>query len=209
MDFQEAAVAACQTLSFVAPEIAIPLLLNQAKQKLSSETYQWISSTDIQIWHGTEGVPVIDVLQKSIDNGVVRMGKSQKKGDWEAELRAELEKKKGGPTKLSAKDQALVKEQVAKESVIRVRVEDAKQLVSAGLGIIQSLIDVPAGLGVGLWFPEVLEMLLGGVVQRCGDLVGDAAVRVFLVWIALCEAHCRTWPKSLRRGWDSLEFLLV
>lgn len=181
-------MAACQTLSFVAPETAIPLLLNQAKQKLSSETYQWISPRDIQIWHGTEGVPVIDVLQKSTNDSAVRPRKSQKNGDWEAELRAELEKKKGTPAKLSAKDQALVNEQVAKESAIRVRVEDAKQLVSTGLGIIQSLIDVPAGLGVDLWFHEVLEVLLGGVIQKCGDLVGDAAVRVFLVWIALFKA---------------------
>ena len=124
-------------------------------------------------------------------------------------MRAELEKKKGVPAKLSAKDQALVNEQVAKESAIRVRVEDAKQLASTGSGIIQSLIDVPAGLGVDLWFHEVLEVLLGGVVQKCGDLVGDAAVRVFLVWIALSKAYCRTWPKSLRRGWDSSEFLLL
>jgi hypothetical protein len=110
-----------------------------------------------------------------------RSGKPQKKGDWEAELRAELEKKKGVTAKLSPKDQALVNEQLAKESAIRKRVEEAYQLVSLGLGIVNSLIDIPAGLGVDLWFYRVLTTLLGGIVQRCGGLVGSRAADTYLV----------------------------
>ena len=112
---------------------------------------------------------------------VNRGGKSQKKGDWETELRAELEKKKGVPVKLSTKDQALVNEQLAKESAIRVKVEEARHVVTTGLGIVQNLIDIPSGLGVELWFYQVLTMLLGGIIQRCGDFVGSEAVETYLV----------------------------
>jgi hypothetical protein len=189
VEFQEAAISACQTLSFVAPETAIPLLLSQVRQRLSPEVHAWISHTDIQIWRGTDGTVVIDPLANP--SNVTATSKSTRKGDWEAELRAELEKKKGTPAKLRAKDQALVNEQIAKESAIRGRVEEVRQLVKTGLGIIQSLIDVPAGLGFDLWFHEVLQMLLWGFVQRSGELVGEDAVRVFLVWIFTCEANGR------------------
>jgi hypothetical protein len=162
------------------------------RQYLSSEVFAWISATDIQIWRGTEGTVVIDPLAKPANGIPPRPGKSTKKGDWEAELRAELEKKKGTSAKLSAKEQASVNEQIAKESGIRVRVEEVRHSVKTGLGIIQSLIDVPPGLGVDLWFHEVMQMLVDGVVQRCGELVGEDAVRVFLVCLFTCKVNGRT-----------------
>jgi hypothetical protein len=127
------------------------------------------------------------VLQKPSSGVPNRVGKNPKKGDWEAELRAELEKKKGPPTKLSAKDQALVNEQLAKESAIRSKVEETRQIVLSGLGIVQSLIDIPSALGNELWFYKVLMILLGGVLQKCGAIVGTAAVDTYLVnEITLC-----------------------
>jgi hypothetical protein len=122
------------------------------------------------------------VLQKPSNGIVNRAGKAQKKGDWEAELRAELEKKKGGPTKLSTKDQALVNEQLTKESSIRVRVEEARQIILTGLGIVRNLIEIPAALGIELWYYKVLTILLRGVVQKCGGFVGPIAVETYLVY---------------------------
>ena len=128
-EFQNAAFSACGTLAFISPETAIPFLVTLISESLPPEVYTWIAHTDITIWRGTEGTPVIDVLAKPTNGVPARVGKPAKKGDWEAELRAELEKKKGTPAKLSAKDQALVNEQVAKESGIRKRVEEARQIV--------------------------------------------------------------------------------
>lgn len=122
------------------------------------------------------------VLQKPTNGISNRAGKTQKKGDWEAELRAELEKKKGVAAKLSPKDQALVNEQLAKESAIRKRVDEAYQLVKSGLGIIWSLINIPSGLGVEQWYYRGLKTLLGGVVQKCGGLVGMMAVEAYMVY---------------------------
>jgi hypothetical protein len=101
--------------------------------------------------------------------------------DWEAELRAELERKKGNATKLSAKDQALVNEQLAKESAIRKRVEEVRQTIEPGLGMIGSLVNIPSNLGIDLWYPKVLETLLRGVLQQCGGLVGRLSVATYLV----------------------------
>ena len=123
------------------------------------------------------------VLQRATNGGPNRAGKGQKKDDWEAELRAELEKKKGTPVKLNAKDQALVNEQIAKESTIRFRVENARQTVSNGLNIIQNLIELPAGLGIEFWYFKALNVLLGGVVQKCGSLVQSQAMNTYLVLV--------------------------
>src|SRR5271154_5903650 len=196
LEFQTAAFAACGTLAFISPETAIPLLVDQVAEKLSPSVYNWITPIDIQIWKAPEGVPVIDgnsphsclltpVLQKPSNGIANRAGKTQKKGDWETELRAELEKKKGGQTKLSAKDQALVNEQLAKELTIRSRMEETRQVVMTGLGIVRNLIDIPAALGIELWYFKVLTILLQGVVQKCGGFVGTSATDVYLVrpWI--------------------------
>jgi len=131
--------------------------------------------------HLSSLVRLIPVVSKPSNGVINRSGKTQKKGDWEAELRAELEKKRGSNVKLSAKDQALVNEQLAKESAIRVKVEDAHQKVIVGLNIIKNLVKVPSGLGIEFWFSKALVILLGGVVQKTGGLVGSAAVDTYLV----------------------------
>lgn len=110
-----------------------------------------------------------------------RAGKGQKSSDWEAELRAELERKKGITAKLTPKEQALVDEQLAKELSIRKRVEEVRQTITTGLGLIGSLIDIPSNLGIELWYYKILSTLLGGILQRCGGLVGSLAAETFLV----------------------------
>jgi hypothetical protein len=92
-----------------------------------------------------------------------------------------MEKKKGGRTKLNPKDQALVNEQLAKESAIRVKIEEAYQFVKSGLGIVRYLIKIPSSLGIELWYYQVLSILLGGVIQKTGGLVGSLAVETYLV----------------------------
>jgi hypothetical protein len=62
-----------------------------------------------------------------------------------------------------------------------LKVEEARQVARTGLGIVQNLINVPSGLGVELWFYKALTILLGGVVQKCGDFVGTEAVETYLV----------------------------
>lgn len=131
------------------------------------------------------------VLQKPSSGIPSRAGKNPKKGDWEAELRAELEKKKGALMKLSVKDQALINEQLAKESAIRSKVEEARQALLSGLGIVQSLINIPSALSVELWFYKALTMLLGGVVQKCGAIVGTAAADAYLVIEITSCAHLK------------------
>lgn len=121
------------------------------------------------------------MLHKPSDGITNKVSKNPKRGDWEAELRAEIEKKRGSATKLSAKEQALVDQQLLKESTVRSKIEDARQTVSCGLGIAQNLINIPSGLGLELWFYKVLTILLGGVVQKCGAFVGAMAVYTFLV----------------------------
>jgi hypothetical protein len=140
------------------------------------------------------------VLRKASNGVPNRVGKGQKKGDWEAELRAELEKKKGLTPKLSPQDQALVNEQIAKESAIRSKVENARQTVSTGLCIAQSLINIPAGLGIELWYYNALSVLLGGVVQKCGGLVGGQAVDIYSVPSPGIMANFRTCRNLLRHG---------
>ena len=125
---------------------------------------------------------IFAVLQKPTNGIANRAGKNPKNSDWEAELRAELERKKGIAAKLTPKEQALVNEQLSKESSIRKRVEEARQTITTGLGLVGSLVDIPSNLGIELWYYKILSTLLGGILQKCGGLVGSLAVEVFLVW---------------------------
>jgi hypothetical protein len=59
-EFQRAASSASGTLAFITPEIAIPLLIEQVNVELAPEVYNWITSTDITIYNGSEGTLVID-----------------------------------------------------------------------------------------------------------------------------------------------------
>lgn len=59
--------------------------------------------------------------------------------------------------------------------------EEARQMVLTGLGIVKSLIGIPAGLGIDLWYYKVLTILLRGVVQKCGGFVGNSATDTYLV----------------------------
>ena len=124
---------------------------------------------------------LIAVLAKPANGVPNRAGKSQKKGDWEAELRAEIQKKKGVTQKLSPKDQALVNEQIVKESSIRKRVEQARRQVQSGTGIINSLINIPSNLGVELWYFRALSTLEDGAVEKTVALVGSSVVVTYLV----------------------------
>jgi hypothetical protein len=60
VDFRHAAFLSCQTLAFIAPDKFIPLFVAKIQVALSPEVYNWISPTDIQIWKGSEGIPVVN-----------------------------------------------------------------------------------------------------------------------------------------------------
>jgi len=121
------------------------------------------------------------VLQKPANGLLNRAGKPLKNSDWEAELRAELERKKGITVKLTPKEQALVNEQLSKESSIRKRVEEVRQTITTGLGLVGSLINIPSNLGIDLWYYKILNTLLGGILQKCSGLVGSLPTETFLV----------------------------
>jgi len=169
----------------------------------------WLTETDIRIWRGADGTPVIDgklflfqelirpVLQKSA-NGVVPSRKNQKNSDWEAELRAEIEQKKGITKKLTSKEQALINEQLSKEAGIRKRVEEVRQTITVGLGMIGSLVDIPSNLGIDLWYYKIICLLLEGVLQRCGTLVGSLPVDTYLV--RLLSSHFNVEPFEIDIG---------
>lgn len=103
----------------------------------------------------------------------------------------------------------MVNEQLAKESTIRLRVEEARQVVLTGLGIVQNLINIPSGLGVELWFHQVLTILLGGVVQNCGDFVGVEAVDAYLVPPKNLVVDRRICRNLFPNGSEYSEYLLA
>lgn len=71
----------------------------------------------------------------------------------------------------------------------------------------RSLSNIPAGLGVELWFYKVLTILLGGVMQKCGDIVGREAVETYLVRALSSELIVRTCQNSLPSEWHCSESL--
>jgi hypothetical protein len=60
LNLQNAAYAACGSLAFIAPESAIPLLVNEVGRVLNPSVYNWITTTDIKIWKAPEGILVVN-----------------------------------------------------------------------------------------------------------------------------------------------------
>ncbi|KAK4903958.1 translational activator of GCN4, partial [Elasticomyces elasticus] len=122
--FERAACRAAATLTFVAPDAFVPVLVKQIKDDLNPNQLEGLDAIDATIAKAPEGVIVVDPLVKTdrtVENKNVKDYDTLK---WEAELKAQLDKKKGpGQKKLTPDQQAKVDAQMKHEKDIRQRVK--------------------------------------------------------------------------------------
>jgi hypothetical protein len=154
-------------MAFVAPDAALPAVVEQFSQDLDPKQLESIGPTEAAIFRTPAGTAYVDVLSKK---GPVAIDKNTKDYDtlkWEEEVRAQLAQKKGETKKLSAEDRAKVNAQLAKEASIRDEVAATEQRMRRGVGIIQSLATGP---------PTEAEQWMGAAADR---LIQSVPVPVF------------------------------
>lgn len=182
----KAACEAVATIDFVNPEVAAPRIAELLSQELDIDSIKSIDSNAISIWRAEEGQLVTDVLNNKPKKAEDKNSKDYETRKWEESLKKEIaSKNKASNKKLTKEEQALVTEQLAKESAIRQQVEAAVQQFYRGNYIVREL---TAGQNKTLnseenrWFLVAMKNLLEILkLPTSAELFGDFGTQTFLL----------------------------
>jgi hypothetical protein len=167
-----AAYSAYTDMAFVAPDVALPAVVDQFSQDLDPKQLESVGPTEAAIFRTPAGTAYIDVLSKK---GSVAIDKNTKDYDtlkWEEEVRTQLAQKKGQAKKLTADEQAKVNAQLAKEADIRKEIAATERKMRRGVGIIRSLATGPP-TEAEQWMGAAIDRLIQSVRSGAGLLLGD------------------------------------
>ena len=153
---QSAAYAA-----FIQPAEFTPILCKTIEADLAAEELSHLSEEDFNIFAGKEGVLVVDVLEENVNKKL--SNKNSKEYEtlmWEQNIRKEQAKK--NVKKLTKEEQELVKEQLAKESVIRSHVSKISTRLKRGIRLVSELSKAACLVqnGIAIWFPLAVTKFL-------------------------------------------------
>ncbi|RAQ99084.1 translational activator [Stemphylium lycopersici] len=168
-----AAYSAYTDLAFVAPDAALPAVVNRFSQDLDPKQLETVGPTEAAIFRTPEGTAYVDVLSKKAPVVIDKNTKDYDTLKWEEELRAQLAQKKGQTKKLTSEEQAKVNAQLSKESAIRKEVAGTEQRMRRGVGIIRSLATGPP-TEAEQWMGPAVDLLIQAVRAGAGLLLGDA-----------------------------------
>ncbi|KAF4867851.1 eIF-2-alpha kinase activator GCN1 [Colletotrichum sp. SAR 10_70] len=177
---KRAACNAAAELAFVAPETMTSRIVQIIQQDLEPEELRNVGPVEAAIFRTPEGTAFVDVLAKKAQTAVP--DKNNKDYDilkWEAELRAQLDQKKGQQKKLTAEETAKVKAQLHKEAEIRKSVRQLEARLLRGIGIVQSLATGPP-TEASHWMGPAVKALLDVIDAGSSLLTGDAASLAYL-----------------------------
>ncbi|KAJ7043552.1 armadillo-type protein [Mycena alexandri] len=194
----DAAYSALTTLVFVAPDVVLPRIVERLQADIDPATFNALTEEDLGMWRMPEGSTFIDVLSSTKgEPKATHKGKDFEIARWEAEVRTALENKRkaGATVALTKPQQALVQAQLAREVIVRQRVEGVKADLIRGLAFVRSL--VAAGVPeFRVYISSVAGLLLDGALGKGALLVGPAAFETYLD-LAKCSSErletFRTW----------------
>jgi hypothetical protein len=171
---------------------------------IDPSTLNALTEEDLGMWRMPEGSTFIDGMPHSShlirsvidifptvltsakgDAKAPNKGKDFEIARWDAEVRAALEKKKAGAgVTLTKQQHALVQAQLAREAIVRQRVEGVKTGLVRGLAFVRSL--VAAGVtDFRVYISSVAGLLLEGALGKGALLVGALAFETYLVCSAI------------------------
>lgn len=177
---KQAAYNAAAELAFVAPDAVIPRLMELVGRDLDADQLCDIGPVEAAMFRTSEGSCFVDVLGKKTQNAAPdRNTKNYDILKWEAELRTQLEQKKGQQRRLTAKETAKVNAQLKKESQIRESIRQVVAKLMRGIGIVTSLATGPP-TDATLWLGPAVALLLGITDAGASLIVGDAASLAFV-----------------------------
>lgn len=174
-----AAYGAYTDIAFVAPETALPAIVEQFSRDLAPQQLESIGPTEAAIFRTPEGTAYIDVLSKKTPALIEKNTKDYDTLKWEEDLRAQLAQKKDQPRKLTLDEQTKVNAQLAKESIIRKHVAATERKMRRGAGIIQSLATGPP-TEAEQWMGPAVNYLIQSIRAGAGLLLGDLPALAFI-----------------------------
>ncbi|KAL6704150.1 translational activator of GCN4 [Coniothyrium glycines] len=175
----QAAYSAYTDMAFVAPEEALPVVVQQFSQDLDPKQLESIGPTEAAIFRTPLGTAYIDVLSKKAPVVIDKNTKDYDTLKWEEDLRAQLAQKKGQAKKLTADEQAKVNAQLAKEAAIRETVAGTEARMKRGVGIIKSLATGPP-TEAEQWMGPAVHLLIHSIRAGAGLLLGDLPASAFI-----------------------------
>ncbi|KAL1597321.1 translational activator of GCN4 [Paraconiothyrium brasiliense] len=175
----QAAYSAYTDLVFVAPDVALPVIVNQFSGDLDSRQLESIGPTEAAIFRTPEGTAYIDVLSKKAPITIDKNTKDYDTLKWEEELRAQLAQKTGQTKKLTADEQAKVKSQLTKEAAIRKEVAAIERKMRRGVGIIRSLATGPP-TEAEQWMGPAVNFLIQAIRAGAGLILGDLPATAYI-----------------------------
>ncbi|KAF2001392.1 ARM repeat-containing protein [Amniculicola lignicola CBS 123094] len=178
-NISQAAYAAYTDLAFVAPDKALPAIVEQFSDDLDPKQMDSVGPTEAAIFRTPEGTAYIDVLSKK---GPTTLDKNTKDYDtlkWEEEVRAQLAQKKGQSKKLTPDEQAKVKAQLAKEATIRQEIKVIETNMKRGVGIIQKLATGPP-TEAEQWMGPAINLLIQAIRAGAGLILGDLPADAYI-----------------------------
>lgn len=178
-----AAAKSASTLAFINPTVVAPLLRDIISKDLAVSNLSSISEQDLTIWRAKEGELVINVLDSKKKTVEDKNSKDYETRKWEESLRKEVSKKNQPLKKLSKEEQAVVNEQLSKESAIRKNVHDKYSSLYRGISLIDALSKNSELIdnGKSIWFAAAVNKLLDVLsTQNCHDIIGEFPTNVYL-----------------------------
>ncbi|RMZ81392.1 hypothetical protein DV738_g2224, partial [Chaetothyriales sp. CBS 135597] len=175
-----AASNAVATLAFVAPEVAIPRIIEQFTLDLAPQQLADLGPSDAVIARAPEGTLVVDVLAQKPNSYVE--DKNRKDYDvlkWEEEVRKQLAAKKGSEKKLSPEKQAKVDAQLKLESEIRQTAHQVSASLRRGAGFINALATGPP-TEARLWMSSAVSALIDALKAGGSLFVDNELVSAYL-----------------------------
>ncbi|KAF2218539.1 armadillo-type protein [Elsinoe ampelina] len=178
--FQEAAFAAAADLAFVSPDKLLHLVIEEVCSDLDPVLLADIGPTEAAIYRTPEGTAFVDVLAtQAPPQPPSKNSKDYDTLQWEAELRAQLSKKKGSVKKLTKEEQAKVDAQLSKESQVRKEVAGVVARIQRGSGIIKALVHGPP-TETEAWLGKCTQQLFDIIVAGAGLLLGESVAETYL-----------------------------
>ncbi|RMZ92587.1 hypothetical protein DV736_g141, partial [Chaetothyriales sp. CBS 134916] len=181
--FDPIEIAACNavaTLAFVAPQVAIPRIVQQFTLDLAPPQLADLGPSDAVIARAPEGTLVVDVLAQKPDSYVE--DKNRKDHDvlkWEEEVRNQLAQKKGNQKKLTPEKQAKVDAQLKLESAIRQTAYQVSVSLRRGAGFIHALATGPP-TEADLWMSSAISALIDALKAGGSLFVDDELTSAYL-----------------------------
>lgn len=138
---REAGFAALTTLVRLEPGSVMAELVSQIEADTPFDDLRALSSDELGMWRTEPGTLYIDVLSTTKEDAIEKNNKNAKMEQWEAELRADIAKKKAAQNKALTKDQkAAVDAQAKIEAQARAKVEEIRARYARSLRTVSAIV---------------------------------------------------------------------